>query len=178
MKMKTGDIHSMKTVLIKTLLLYALCMLTACSLITDNDSITSNTRKKPVIVENAQESINRNYNQPPAPRTEPRDQNTLQAVSLGSTPASSEPVGGSIEKSMDQDDKIKMSRALDKAPGKTTSWTNNRTGIHYEVTPIRKIVIKNNPYCRVYQTISTRGSFSKEVSGTACISEDGNWHPM
>ena len=167
----------MKNVLIKTVLFCAPLVLTACSLLMDNDN---SAPKRPVTVENAQESMQQAQPQqaPAAPQAEPNDQNTLQKVSLSTTPASSEPIGGSIEKSMDNDDKIKMSRALDKAPGKTTSWTNKRNNLHYAVTPIRKIVLKDNPYCRTYQMTATRGSYSKEVSGTACVSDDGNWHPM
>ena len=163
----------MKTAWIKTLLLCTPLMLTACSLTMNSDNAA---QKRPAIVENAQESTQ----QPPQrPATsEPRDQNTLQNVKLGTAPAGDEPIGGSLEKYMDSDDKTKMSRALDKAPGKTTSWTNNRLGMHYAVTPIRKVVLKDNPYCRTYQMTATRGSHTKEVSGTACISEDGNWHPM
>lgn len=166
----------MKNILTKISLLCASLTLTACSLTMDNENTIQNTKKHPVTVENVQESSK----QTPAatPTSEPNDQNTLQKVNLGASAASNEPIGGSIEKSMDSDDKIKMSRALDKAPGKTTSWTNNRNGMHYEVTPIRKIVLKDNPFCRVYQMVATRGSSVKEVSGTACISEDGNWHPM
>jgi surface antigen len=167
----------MKTAWIKTLLLCAPLILTSCSLTMDSDNAA---QKRPVIIENANESIPQPPNQVPAnaPKAEPHDQNTLQSVPLGAAPTNNEPVGGSLEKSMDSDDKIKMSRALDKAPGKTTSWTNNHNGMHYAVTPIRKIVLKDNPFCRVYQMVATRGSHAKEISGTACISEDGNWHPM
>ncbi len=163
----------MKTMLMKALLIAAPLVLTACSLTMDSDNTT---QKHPVIVENAQEATQQTPSGAPAAET--HDQNTLQSVKLGTAPASEEPIGGSLEKSMDSDDKIKMSRALDKSPGKTTSWTNNRMGMHYAVTPIRKVVLKDNPFCRTYQMTATRGSHTKEVSGTACISEDGNWHPM
>jgi surface antigen len=167
----------MKNVLIKTVLFCTPFVLIACSMLTDNDS---NAPKRPVTVENAQESIQQApQQQMPAPaQAPPNDQNTLQKVNLSAAPSSSEPIGGSIEKSMEKDDKIKMSRALDKSPGKTTSWTNNRNSMHYAVTPIRKIVLKDNPFCRTYQMTATRGSYTKEVSGTACVSDDGNWHPI
>lgn len=170
MKRLSGDFNPMKPALMKALLLSASLLLTACS------SITESPTHKPATVETAQESI-RNAPSSQTVTEEPNDQNTLQSVNLGAT-TSDAPVGGSIEKSMDPDDKIKMSRALDKAPGKTTSWTNNRTGMSYDVTPVRKVVFKNNPFCRTYQMAATRGSHTKEVSGTACVSEDGNWHPI
>jgi surface antigen len=87
-------------------------------------------------------------------------------------------IGGSTEKSMDANDKIKMSKALDKAPGKPTEWTNERTGITYTVTPIKKIVINNNPFCREYETVIAHRSNSNSVKGTACIGDDGNWHSL
>ncbi len=164
----------MKIMLTKALLIGTSLMLTACSLTMDSDSAV---QKRPVAVENAQEAMQQAPAQAQAAPT-PRDQNTIQTVKLGASPASDEPIGGSLEKYMDSDDKIKMSRGLDKAPGKTTSWTNNRMGMHYAVTPIRKVVLKDNPYCRTYQMTATRGSHTKEASGTACIAEDGNWHPM
>jgi surface antigen len=162
----------MKNVLIKTLLICASLTLTACSWLNDNS-----TQRQSASVENAQESIQQS-SQAPANEPEAKDQNTLQKVSLGAAPASPEPIGGSIEKSMDSNDKIKMSRALDKSPGKTTSWTNNHSGVRYDVTPIRKIVLKDNPICRTYNMVATRGAHNKEVSGTACVSNDGAWHPM
>jgi surface antigen len=168
----------MNSLLNKALVLCASIMLTACSMLKENETTPAGSHK-PVIVENAQESIKNNSEQPTKiMEQQPKDQNTLQSVNLGSTSTNNEPVGGSMEKSMDQDDKIKMSKALDKAPGKTTSWTNNRTNMHYEVTPIKKVVLKNNPFCRTYKMLSSRGEYVNQVSGTACISEDGNWHPV
>ncbi len=162
----------MKTVL-KTLLLCTSMILTACSLMPESDTTA---QKRPVVVENAQEAAQQAPQQAPS-AAEPHDQQTLKPMALG-TATSDEPIGGSLERSMDSDDKIKMSRALDKSPGRTTSWTNNRNHMHYEVTPVRKVVLKDNPICRTYQMTGARGSHTKTVSGTACVSNDGNWHPQ
>lgn len=159
--------------------------LTACSLMTNNNEV-----RGPVIVETAQPASA--YPQQPiaqpagatrtsatvADHVEPNDEKTLQKVSVDTTPVSKELIGGSIEKSMDESDKSKMSRALDKSPGKMSAWTNTRTGIHYEVTPIKKIVINDNPFCREYQATTRSTTHSQQVTGVACIAADGNWHTV
>lgn len=167
----------MKKVIVTTLLLITSLTLTACSIMHDNEQSTKRPNQPPVAVENAQVSTPTSQSTPSATSID-HDQNTLPTTPLSAPPANNEAMGGALEKSMEKDDKIKMSRALDKSPGKTTSWTNNRTQIHYEVTPVKKIVLKDNPYCRTYTMLSIRGAYSKEISGTACVSDDGNWHPL
>jgi len=108
----------------------------------------------------------------------PPDQNTLKPLAINDIPSTGEPIGGSIEKNMDRTDRNRMLKALDKAPGKTTTWKNNRTAIKYVVVPTRKIVINDNPFCRRYQTTATRGTSSKQMTGTACVGSDGNWHSV
>lgn len=106
------------------------------------------------------------------------DQGTIHEVSLGKTPAGGELIGGSIEKMMDSDDKVRMSRALDKSPGKTTTWQNPNTGISYAVTPVKKVTVRDNPFCREYRTTATKAEQNKEMTGTACVASDGNWHTV
>lgn len=113
----------------------------------------------------------------PAP-TQEVSKNTLQPIDVSNVNTKDPLIGGSIERSMDANDKVKMSKALDKAPGKSTTWTNERMGITYTVTPIKKIVINNNPFCREYETMISRKSYSNSVRGTACIGDDGNWHSL
>lgn len=86
-------------------------------------------------------------------------------------------VGGSLTRSMDADDKIKMSRSLDKALGKKTEWKNEVTGITYAVVPVKKVTIGDNHFCRVYTMTATRGDTTQELNETACIGQDGEWHP-
>jgi len=87
--------------------------------------------------------------------------------------------GGEIGlQSMDASDKLKMSRSLDAATGKTTTWVNGRTNITFSITPIKKVVIKDNPFCRQYQATAEKGSTRKEMNGTACVMSDGSWHTI
>jgi surface antigen len=87
--------------------------------------------------------------------------------------------GGEIGlQSMDASDKLKMSKALDAATGKSTSWVNSRTNVKFTVTPIKKVVIQDNPFCRHYQVIAEKGNSRKESSGTACVMTDGSWHTI
>lgn len=92
------------------------------------------------------------------------------AVASGAVP------GGSIAYAMDSNDKSKMFHALDLAPGKATHWMNPTTGVNYTVVPIKKITVNGNPFCREYQTTSSKGSQEHQVTGTACVGQDGAWH--
>jgi len=115
---------------------------------------------------------------PPPPAQEGPGPNTLKPIDVSNVNTKDPLIGGSIERSMDANDKAKMSKALDKAPGKSTVWTNDRMGITYTVTPIKKIVINNNPFCREYETMISRKYNSNTQHGTACIGDDGNWHSL
>jgi surface antigen len=87
--------------------------------------------------------------------------------------------GGEIGlKSMDAEDKSKMSHALDSGTGKATQWANGATGINYTVTPVKKVEIKGNPFCRTYVVVVMKGDYKKEVNGTACVTTDGSWHTI
>jgi surface antigen len=87
--------------------------------------------------------------------------------------------GGEIGlKSMNEEDKSKMSKALDAALGKSTRWENGITGIHYTVTPTQKETIQGNPFCRQYQVIAMKGENRKVINGTACVTTDGSWHTI
>jgi surface antigen len=144
--------------------------LTACTTISPSGNTVETTQSETAKTKNAQEAA--------ATPAAPADQGTLHEVNLDKTSVNAELIGGSIEKSMDQDDKTKLSRALDKAPGKTTTWENGLTGITYTVTPTKKIVIRDKPFCREYHTTATKGGNMKEITGTACVASDGNWHTI
>lgn len=90
--------------------------------------------------------------------------------------ASNTAIGGNILQSMDVNDKTKMSRGLDKAVGKSTSWTNEATGIQYTVNPIQKVVVNGNQFCRKYTLTATKGENTREVNEVACVGTDGEWH--
>lgn len=75
-------------------------------------------------------------------------------------------------------DRSKLAHALDAPPGKSSTWINTSNGVSYTVTPIRKVTINDNHLCRVYTTTSDHNGQRHEVTGTACIGDDGAWHKM
>lgn len=102
-------------------------------------------------------------------------QATAQPEVVGANTKPGVAIGGSAGMSMDAFDRVRLSRALDKAPGKSTSWENAMTGTNYTVTPIRKISVNGNPFCREYQVEASRGDNKRESTGTACVATDGGW---
>lgn len=79
---------------------------------------------------------------------------------------------------MDENDKSKMLHALDKSPGKSTSWVNPTSGIRYTVVPTQKVVIGANPYCRKYLITTNKNESRNQYTGTACVGQDGNWNTI
>lgn len=75
-------------------------------------------------------------------------------------------------------DRAKLAHALDSPPGKTSNWINTNSGVSYSVTPIRKVTINNNHLCRVYTSTAMRNGQKQEITGTACIGDDGAWHKI
>ena len=103
-----------------------------------------------------------------------------QAAPMGPTVSESNIIksgnAGGIETTLDSYDQEKMSHALDKPLGKTSDWSNPRTGIMYSVTPTGKIAFNGNPYCRKYTITSSRQGNRHESAGTACVSAtDSSW---
>ncbi len=85
--------------------------------------------------------------------------------------------GGSIAApSMNDSDKSQMAHALDAPLGKSVQWTNGGTGYSYTVTPVRKVVINQNPFCREYGLVIVKDGNREAVRATACVTTDGNWH--
>lgn len=94
-------------------------------------------------------------------------------LGAGTTPGVA--IGGSIASSMDEIDRTKLARALDKSPGTSTSWVNSGNGTSYTVTPIRKLAVNGNSLCRQYQLTAVRGGNRQAMTGTACVASDGAW---
>jgi len=167
----------MNKFLVKVVLVFFVTSLSACSTLSQDPpsyapSPSASETQPPPGTEQLQERQSVNA------ESQNKDQNKLQPIDVSSVNTKNPLIDVSIEKSMDTNDKVKMSKALDKAPGKTTEWTNEQTAITYTVTPIKKVVLNNNPFCREYETqISRRGNMNT-VRGTACIAEDGNWHTI
>jgi surface antigen len=102
-----------------------------------------------------------------------------KAIELSGEPvADSGPLAGNIEGSMDENDRNKLSRALDGGIGKETHWTSGATGIAYTVVPTRKISVGGNNLCRNYSITASRGGSRQNMSGSACVGSDGAWHPV
>lgn len=96
----------------------------------------------------------------------------------GAPVADTAPLAGNIEGSMDDNDRNKLSRALDAGIGKESRWVSSATGITYSVMPTRKISVGGNNLCRQYTITATRGSSRQQVSGSACVGSDGAWHTV
>lgn len=102
----------------------------------------------------------------------------ISSSDRSSSPGASEStaIGGRLEHLMDENDKKEMSSGLDKALGKSTEWSNPRTGIKYTVTPVAKLKVGDNPFCRRYQLNAIVKGQPKSVTGTACVSlVDSTW---
>ena len=87
-----------------------------------------------------------------------------------------DPLGGYLEQYMDQNDQFKLSRGLDSALGKSTTWTNPVNGAEFTVTPVNKVNMAGSKYCRTYRLTMAKKGSKDQVSGTACIGADGSWH--
>lgn len=107
-------------------------------------------------------------------------ENPTTAISTPShvNAVTNQPIAGNFEQRMDSIDKSKLSKALDKALGKMTEWTNDMTGITYRIVPTQKIVVDGNQFCRKYTITVIKNQDSQELSGSACVTEDGNWHSV
>lgn len=105
--------------------------------------------------------------------------NEEKPIELSGAPvADTAPLAGNIEGSMDENDRTKLSRALDGGIGKQTHWTSGATGIAYTVVPTQKISVGGNNLCRKYTITATRGGSRQQVSGSACVGSDGAWHTV
>ncbi len=85
-------------------------------------------------------------------------------------------LGGSIGKSMDDQDKMRMNSALESNNvGQPAYWRNNRTDTTYKVTPVKNVKVQGNSYCREYRTTADIGGKTQQMYGTACRQPDGSW---
>lgn len=101
-----------------------------------------------------------------------------KSVAVAPVKESSEPISGHLSSSMDELDKSKMWHALDNPIGKSSQWVNGKTGVEYTVVPTKKVSINDNQFCRHYTTTAKKSGRSKQISGVACVSSDGNWHSV
>lgn len=85
-------------------------------------------------------------------------------------------IGGAIGKDMDEQDKLKMARALEtNNVGQPAYWQNANTGADYTVTPVKNVSHAGNRYCREYRTVAIIAGKKQQMYGTACRQPDGTW---
>jgi surface antigen len=101
-----------------------------------------------------------------------------QTGTLAQVKESRVPIAGNVGRSMDEIDRSKMWHALDNPVGKSTTWVSGRSGTTYTITPTKKVNANGNQICRRYSTTAVRDGQTREMVGTACVSSDGNWHPV
>lgn len=90
-------------------------------------------------------------------------------------------VTGSIDKTMDDTDRMKVNRALETLPtNKTSAWTNTESGITYRTTPTKTYFHRakgaSQP-CREFTITAIIGGTKQQTYNTACRQSDGIWKP-
>jgi surface antigen len=84
-------------------------------------------------------------------------------------------IGAKIGRSIDETDRGCMGHALELAgENSTVVWTNQATGVRYELTPTRNFGDKQNP-CREFRTIVSVGQKRESIVDTACRRGGGDW---
>lgn len=88
-------------------------------------------------------------------------------------------IGGSIGKNMDQNDRMRMNRALDNNNvGQPAYWHNANSDAEYEVVPVKNVTIEGHEYCREYRTVANIAGKKQQMYGTACRQPDGTWQAV
>jgi surface antigen len=84
-------------------------------------------------------------------------------------------IGAKIGRSIDDTDRGCMGHALELAgENNTVVWTNQATGVTYQLTPTRNFGDKQNP-CREFRTIVSVGQKRDSIAGSACRRGNGEW---
>jgi len=87
-------------------------------------------------------------------------------------------IGQNIGRSMDQIDVRCTGYVLEGAPDhQKVVWNNPETGYKYAVIPTRTYM-RDDRYCREYNSRAVIGGRSEDVYGTACRNPDGSWQIM
>jgi surface antigen len=85
-------------------------------------------------------------------------------------------LGGSIGKSMDETDRLKMTQTLESnSVGQPAYWQNHKTGAQYTVVPTKNVTVGSNKYCREYRSTAMIAGKQQQVYGKACRKPDGSW---
>lgn len=103
------------------------------------------------------------------------DQSNPEANMTATKLAAGAPLAGDLASAMDANDKEKLSKALDAALGKPSSWKNPINDIAYTVTPIQKAKVAGNKICRSYTVQADNKGRIEQIRGIACIGDKGTW---
>jgi len=156
----------MKNIYLSVILALSAVCLAACSTMTTSKESVQNNPATTVTA-----------NSPETFGTPAIQDTSAEAIAASDSGIGGTMIGGAVEQAMDEADKTKMLHAMDKAPGKSTHWVNERTNIEYTVTPTKKVYVQDKRYCRQYQMIAINANDKEQsVEGVACIASDGNWH--
>lgn len=99
-----------------------------------------------------------------------------QALATGAGILAGAYLGGSVGRNMDENDRMRMYRALENNnSGQPAYWKNRKSGAQYQVTPVKNVTVHGNKYCREYQTVATIAGKKQKMYGTACRQPDGSW---
>jgi surface antigen len=84
-------------------------------------------------------------------------------------------VGAKVGRDIDERDRACMGHALELAGEKqAVAWTNEATGVAYQVTPQRGYAHNGVP-CRVVTTLVTARGRTETITATACRRAEGEW---
>lgn len=85
-------------------------------------------------------------------------------------------LGSYLGQQMDENDRVKVSQALEYNPaGETLPWRNSSTGRDYAVTPAAPYQASTGQYCREFTQRIQVDNRQETAYGTACRQQDGTW---
>lgn len=85
-------------------------------------------------------------------------------------------IGSSVGQNMDNSDRMVMGRTLEhNTVGQPAYWRNARTGVNYQVVPIRNVYSGRGYYCREYREVVYTGGRTYITQHTACRQRNGYW---
>lgn len=84
-------------------------------------------------------------------------------------------IGHRIGRELDERDRACLGHALELgASGRPVVWTNESTGVRYELTPGRDR-LQNGAACREFALVTAAGDQRSSKNGLACPSQPGVW---
>ncbi|SEP87936.1 Surface antigen [Ectothiorhodospira magna] len=84
-------------------------------------------------------------------------------------------IGGSVGRTMDEVDRMKVSRALETSPDhRPVAWQNPNTGHTFQATPTRTFQSAGQD-CREYTVVGNMSGSRETITGVACRDAQGRW---